>query len=478
MPPAIIEKEESEFDSEEDQLDEDDYTLSNVLRPSRPVSYSIEKLYALMHCGDLDLEPEYQRGFVWPESKQIAIIDSILRNYYIPPVIFHVISDSTGEEKRVAIDGKQRLTSIQRFIDGIIPHKDTTTGKKYYSSKAAQVYPGRNLNILPDNLEKRFYMKQIVCVEYDGLTETQEREVFNRVQMGVPLSTAERLAAVSGHRSQTVHMLEGLMANWPEKIKLANDRKRRFILLGHIVRGVATLDASPPKITVPSNPALEKWLREPGDVRNVDSLKEDLEILIRIATDFPNTAFPASIAIILAPVEFIYATILVHRFRRQLTLEQLALAIRDMRMTARQEHPDIRMNAKVSKSLDKFVMDDMPIKLSNGEFGYQTTGPASTKRKRTIQVEDYEGDSDYVETTARMEISDDDRPRATRKKRTTEPMPARIPAKGSAGGGTRRSPLFSPNPADSNSSRAGSSVRGNPLSNASPIRGVGPFGRH
>jgi hypothetical protein len=33
----------------------------------------------------------------------MAIIDSILRNYYIPPVIFHVSYDSTGEEKRVAI---------------------------------------------------------------------------------------------------------------------------------------------------------------------------------------------------------------------------------------------------------------------------------------------------------------------------------------------------------------------------------------
>jgi hypothetical protein len=42
-------------------------------------------------------------GFVWTEPKQMAIIDSILRNYYIPPVIFHVSYDSGGEEKRVAI---------------------------------------------------------------------------------------------------------------------------------------------------------------------------------------------------------------------------------------------------------------------------------------------------------------------------------------------------------------------------------------
>jgi hypothetical protein len=58
-----------------------------------------------IHSSDINLEPEYQRGMssaqslrirwsymfiavVWPEAKQIGIIDSILRNFYIPPVIF------------------------------------------------------------------------------------------------------------------------------------------------------------------------------------------------------------------------------------------------------------------------------------------------------------------------------------------------------------------------------------------------------
>src|SRR5262245_18880822 len=57
----------------------------------------------------IDLDPEYQREVVWfvgfsfsrsrhkcttdphpcrPESKQIGLIDSLLRNYYVPPVIF------------------------------------------------------------------------------------------------------------------------------------------------------------------------------------------------------------------------------------------------------------------------------------------------------------------------------------------------------------------------------------------------------
>ena len=51
---------------------------------------------------------------VWPEAKQIGIIDSVFRNFYIPPVIFAVNSFEDGSETRTCIDGKQRLTSIHK----------------------------------------------------------------------------------------------------------------------------------------------------------------------------------------------------------------------------------------------------------------------------------------------------------------------------------------------------------------------------
>jgi len=51
----------------------------------------------------------------------MAIIDSIFHNYYIPPVVFAVSRDPIdGYDTRVCVDGKQRLTSIQRFFDGQI----------------------------------------------------------------------------------------------------------------------------------------------------------------------------------------------------------------------------------------------------------------------------------------------------------------------------------------------------------------------
>ncbi|KAJ7726199.1 hypothetical protein B0H14DRAFT_2544348, partial [Mycena olivaceomarginata] len=64
-----------------------DYTLRGALNAPRATTYSTEALYKRIHDGVIDLNPEYQRGGL-AESKQIGIIDSILRNFYIPPVIF------------------------------------------------------------------------------------------------------------------------------------------------------------------------------------------------------------------------------------------------------------------------------------------------------------------------------------------------------------------------------------------------------
>ncbi|EGN97363.1 hypothetical protein SERLA73DRAFT_57011, partial [Serpula lacrymans var. lacrymans S7.3] len=65
-----------------------EYQISHALRPPRTSQYTAKSLYDQTVDGSITLEPEYQRGIVWPESKQSGLIDSILRNYYIPPIIF------------------------------------------------------------------------------------------------------------------------------------------------------------------------------------------------------------------------------------------------------------------------------------------------------------------------------------------------------------------------------------------------------
>lgn len=48
----------------------------------------------------------------------MRLLDSIYRNFYVPPIVFAQVEDEEGAKVLRCVDGKQRLTSIQRFFDG------------------------------------------------------------------------------------------------------------------------------------------------------------------------------------------------------------------------------------------------------------------------------------------------------------------------------------------------------------------------
>lgn len=62
------------------------------------------------------LDPEFQRDFVWDKNKQSRLIESILLR--IPLPVFYVAEDAEG--RLIVVDGRQRLTTIQRFLSGAL----------------------------------------------------------------------------------------------------------------------------------------------------------------------------------------------------------------------------------------------------------------------------------------------------------------------------------------------------------------------
>lgn len=61
----------------------------------------------------LDLAPSYQRGDVWGSKDRSALIESILRGIPLPSII---LLRKKGSEPHEVVDGKQRLTTILRFV--------------------------------------------------------------------------------------------------------------------------------------------------------------------------------------------------------------------------------------------------------------------------------------------------------------------------------------------------------------------------
>ncbi|KAJ6537252.1 hypothetical protein DFH09DRAFT_1042568 [Mycena vulgaris] len=326
------------------------WRIHHALPTSRATTYSAEALYKQLHNGDINLDPEYQRDVVWPEAKQIGLIDSIFRNFYVPPVIFAVNAFDDGTETRTCIDGKQRLTSIHRFLEGLIPHKDPKTGEKlwYRDNPAHRTKTAKK--ILPEKYRKMFDTKAIVCVEYPGLEDADEREIFQRVQLGVALTPAEKLKVLSTPRAHFVRGLQDAFLNSESASlgggALAWDRSRGsdFRCLAQTIQCIAL-----PKST--SIQATEKWLADPAPMASgfAASIEGTYRVFERLVEEHPKTFTK------IAPIEFIAVGILVHRHKAKLTLVGLADAVGALRKNVRAAHDDVRNNSKVYKTMSAFI---------------------------------------------------------------------------------------------------------------------------
>lgn len=120
------------FDGD-DNGDNNGFEVHGRLTSPEVLPFTTLELFHLIHEGAIELNPPYQRGMsrpvawrqnliavedvVWPESKMIQLLDSIYRNFYIPPLLFVQVKLG-GIDVLRCVDGKQRLMSIQRFFDG------------------------------------------------------------------------------------------------------------------------------------------------------------------------------------------------------------------------------------------------------------------------------------------------------------------------------------------------------------------------
>ena len=75
---------------------------------------TVKVLYDDYKSGYLILQPNFQRYFVWDQSKSSRLIESVLMNVPLPVVYLAQEEDGTAS----VIDGQQRLTSFFQFIDG------------------------------------------------------------------------------------------------------------------------------------------------------------------------------------------------------------------------------------------------------------------------------------------------------------------------------------------------------------------------
>ncbi|MBI4284663.1 MAG: DUF262 domain-containing protein [Chloroflexi bacterium] len=83
---------------------------------ARDDKISLEELWERYKKGNLVLEPDFQRHYVWDDNRASRYVESLLLGLPTPPIF---IAEETGGEWTV-IDGHQRLGTIFRFMKPLL----------------------------------------------------------------------------------------------------------------------------------------------------------------------------------------------------------------------------------------------------------------------------------------------------------------------------------------------------------------------
>lgn len=189
-----------------------------------PTTMTVKDLLDLKRKEMLKANPEYQRGAVWTPAQQKKLIDSVLRGYPIPLIYLHHIKDTAAgitTQRFEVIDGQQRINALWEFHEGhhatprkvftlFHPAKDEAEARfPEFIKKQPCPWGGLQFRELPENLRHDFLHRPLPIVQITTDDHNEARDLFVRLQAGMPLNAQEKRDAWPGQFTDYVLGLGG-----------------------------------------------------------------------------------------------------------------------------------------------------------------------------------------------------------------------------------------------------------------------------
>jgi 5-methylcytosine-specific restriction endonuclease McrA len=184
---------------------------------TEPESKSVRDLVDLYRQGMLKANPEYQRGVVWSVSQKKKLIDSVMRGYPLPLIYLHhikkVVANMHREDLEI-IDGQQRINALYEFAEGSFklfdPIKDDEKAKfpRFLKDQPCP-WGGKDFASLPDELKTQLLETMLPITRIETHDSNEVRDLFVRLQSGLPLNAQETRDAWPGQFTEFVLWLGG-----------------------------------------------------------------------------------------------------------------------------------------------------------------------------------------------------------------------------------------------------------------------------
>lgn len=158
------------------------YSPRDIFVENKP--FSLHQLVELIEAGDIELDPDFQRNFIWDKTRQSRLIESLLLGLPLPSIYLSQYEDG----RLTVVDGVQRLTTIKNFLrDGF-----RITNPEYLADTNGLNFSQLS-NVLSPLAVRRFSQTQIMCFVIDYRSPQRLKfDLFKRLNTtGKPLNSQE-----------------------------------------------------------------------------------------------------------------------------------------------------------------------------------------------------------------------------------------------------------------------------------------------
>jgi len=163
---------------EEDEFYSDD-DLYNI--NSWGVDMTFRELMTMHDEGDL-IKPEIQRKYVWDKAEASRFVESLLMGLPVPSIFL-----AKKAEKRLIVDGYQRIMTVRDFVNGIFS-KDNSVFALTNSEKINKRWRGKTFKQLDISEQKKIKIYSIHAIIFEQKfprnSDTSLYQIFERINTG------------------------------------------------------------------------------------------------------------------------------------------------------------------------------------------------------------------------------------------------------------------------------------------------------
>lgn len=136
---------------------------------SRPIQTLLNQIRNINKRDGIDLQPEYQRGYIWSSDFKDKLLYSIIKSYPIGNVSLRIRTEKNDKgAMQEVVDGQQRLTTIYNFIENeYVIQSDVSRSIIEYIIE----YLGEDSDVKLQRLKKKLHNKGKILLSFKQLPQ-------------------------------------------------------------------------------------------------------------------------------------------------------------------------------------------------------------------------------------------------------------------------------------------------------------------